>query len=114
LRQFYSKASIYWHATGFGEDEENYPQKMEHFGISTVEASAAGAVPVVIGKGGQKEIVSDDKNGRLWTTKAQLYEITLNLINDKDQLVRLAENAIKNSRRFSEEVFIKEYEKIIL
>lgn len=113
LRHYYSKASIYWHATGFGEDEESYPQRMEHFGIATVEAQAAGAVPVVIGKGGQKEIVTDGKNGLLWTTKTQLYELTLNLINDKEKMSKLSANAIVNSRRFSQEKFISEYEKIL-
>src|SRR3989344_5081007 len=33
LRNLYSQTSIYWHATGFGEDEIKFPQKMEHFGI---------------------------------------------------------------------------------
>lgn len=113
LRDLYSKASIYWHATGFGEDEAKYPQKMEHFGIATVEAQAAGAVPIVIDRGGQKEIVTDSKNGRLFSTKSQLYEITLDVINDKKQLQKLSEGAIKNSRRFSQEVFLREYEKII-
>ena len=113
LRNLYSEASIYWHATGFGEDEIKFPQKMEHFGIATVEASAAGAVPIVIDKGGQKEIVEDGKNGRLWSTKAQLYEATLSVINNKDLFLKLSKAAIKNSRRFSQEIFFKEYEKII-
>jgi len=113
LRDLYSKSAIYWHATGFGEDEIKNPQKMEHFGISTVEASAAGAVPVVIGKGGQKEIVEDGKTGILWTTKAQLYESTLDLIKNKEKILKLSQNAIKNSRRFSRDVFVREYEKII-
>lgn len=113
LRQLYSRASIYWHATGFGEDEAKNPERMEHFGISTVEAQAAGAVPVVIGYGGQKEIISDNKNGLLWTTKSQLYEYTLDLVNDFDKRQILSEAAIKNSKRFSQEVFIREYEKIL-
>ncbi len=113
LRKYYSKASIYWHATGFGEDEESNPQKMEHFGIATVEAQAAGAVPIVIGKGGQKEIVTHEKNGLLWSTKTQLYEFTLNLINDKEKLAKLSQNAILSSRRFSAKKFIGEYEKIL-
>ena len=41
----YSKAKIYWHASGFGEDLEAHPEFAEHFGISTVEAMGAGAVP---------------------------------------------------------------------
>ena len=86
---------------------------MEHFGISTVEACAAGAVPVVIGKGGQKEIVQDGKNGLLWMTKSELYETSLSLINNKGQLRSLSRAAVKNSKRFSQEVFFREYEKII-
>lgn len=113
LRKLYAKASIYWHATGFGEDEERNPQKMEHFGISTVEAQAAGAVPVVIDRGGQKEIIQDGKNGKLWSTKTQLYEITQNLIKNKNELFKLSKRAIADSKRFSQERFIKEYEKII-
>jgi len=113
LRKLYSQASIYWHATGFGEDENKNPQMMEHFGISTVEACAAGAVPVVIGKGGQKEIVQDGKNGLLWMTKSELYETSLSLITNKGQLRSLSRAAVKNSKRFSQEVFFREYEKII-
>src|SRR3989338_7331029 len=56
LTKLYGQSSIYWHASGYGESD---PVKMEHFGISTVEAMAAGCVPVVIGKGGQTEIVED-------------------------------------------------------
>jgi len=113
LRQLYSQAKIYWHATGFGEDEIKNPEKMEHFGISTVEAQAGGVVPVVIDKGGQKEIVTDGKNGRLWTTKAQLYEATLSLIGDPQILEKYSKSSVINSRRFSQEKFFKEYEKII-
>lgn len=114
LRKLYSQSSIYWHATGFGEDENKNPEKMEHFGISTVEASAGGAVPVVIGLGGQKEIIKNGVNGLLWTTKAQLLENTLNLINNSAKLQQLSKRAVSNSKRFSEEVFYKEYEKIVL
>ena len=113
LRQLYSHASIYWHATGFGEDEVKNPERMEHFGISTVEAQAAGAVPIVVGYGGQKEIVTDNKNGLLWTTKSQLYEKTLSLIENQKRRDELSQAAVKNSRRFSEGTFIREYEKIV-
>lgn len=113
LRQLYSEASIYWHATGFGEDEAKNPERMEHFGIATVEAQAAGAVPIVIGLGGQKEIVTDGKNGRLWTTKAQLYEMTLELISAKNKRRALSAAAVQNSHRFSQGTFLREYEKII-
>lgn len=113
LRNLYARSSIYWHATGFGDDEGKNPERMEHFGIATVEASAAGCVPVVINRGGQKEIVEDNKTGLLWETKTQLYNQTLRLIEDKSTMKRISQNAIENSRRFSREKFLKEYEKII-
>ncbi|HSX18652.1 MAG TPA: glycosyltransferase [Candidatus Saccharimonadales bacterium] len=113
LRKSYAKCSIYWHATGFGEDEQKNPERMEHFGISTVEAQAAAAVPVVVGKGGQKEIVEDGINGLLWTTKAQLFDLTLDLIKNPQKMQKLSQAAVKNSKRFSEENFYQEYDKII-
>lgn len=113
LRKLYAKTSIYWHATGFGEDENKFPERMEHFGISTVEAQAAGAVPVVIDKGGQKEIVRENIDGLLFNTKTELFEKTLGLIKNDDRLSKLSTGAIKNSKRFSKENFLKEYEKII-
>lgn len=113
LRALYGKAMIYWHATGFGDDETKSPQKMEHFGISTVEAQAGGAVPIVINRGGQKEIVENAKNGFLWNTKSELFDLTLSVIKDKNQFRKISDAAVVNSRRFSQEVFFKEYEKII-
>ncbi|MCX7840964.1 MAG: glycosyltransferase, partial [Anaerolineae bacterium] len=68
LVKLYSESAIYWHACGFGEDEEREPIKFEHFGITTVEAMASGCVPVVINKGGQSEIVQHGRNGFLWNT----------------------------------------------
>lgn len=113
LRDLYSKSSIYWHATGFGIDEKKFPEKMEHFGISTVEAQAAGVVPVVIAKGGQKETVKDGENGFLWQTKLQLFELTNSLIDNSKLWQKLSAAAVKNSRRFSQDNFVKAYEKIL-
>ncbi|MBU4190339.1 MAG: glycosyltransferase, partial [Candidatus Thermoplasmatota archaeon] len=61
-------------AAGFGVDEEKEPEKVEHFGITTVEAAAAGCVPVVIRKGGQPEIVKEGINGLLWEKEEELIE----------------------------------------
>lgn len=113
LKEIYAKTSIYWHATGFGEDENKNPQKMEHFGISTVEASASGAVPIVIKLGGQKEIVEHNKNGLLWLTKTQLFNETIKVMEEKTLFKKLSENAIKNSKRFSKDEFTKQYEEIV-
>ena len=44
--------------------------RVEHFGISVVEAMAAGAVPLAVGKGGVGEIITPGENGILWDTVA--------------------------------------------
>lgn len=113
LWEVYSKAKIYWHASGFGEDLEKHPEYAEHFGISTVEAMGAGAVPVVINAGGQKEIVENGKNGYLWNTKDQLKQKTLELINDPDTLTTFSKQAKKDSQKFGIDKFYNGIERLI-
>lgn len=108
LWELYSKAKIYWHASGYGEDLEKNPELAEHFGISTVEAMGAGAVPVVINAGGQKEIVTDGVDGFFWNTIPELIEVTLILTNSKDELSLQSEHAKKRAKFFSVENFKKQ------
>lgn len=80
IENIYKTAKIYWHAAGYQEDEVEHPERFEHFGISTVEAMSAGAVPVVLNAGGQKEVVIDGENGFLWNTENELLGKTTQLI----------------------------------
>lgn len=109
----YGRAQIYWHATGFAEDLIRHPERAEHFGIATVEAMDAGAVPVVINAGGQREIVEDGKNGFLWDTLEELQEKTLRLVRDQNLWKKLSQAAKQRARFFSERRFCEELEKII-
>ena len=106
LRDLYRRAAIYWHATGVGTDAQRYPQRHEHFGITTVEAMSAGAVPVVINSGGQKEIVSDGINGLCWSEVESLLRQTRTLANDPALRDRLSRAAIESSKKFRREVFV--------
>lgn len=113
LWNLYQKAKIYWHAAGFGEDVNKHPERAEHFGISTVEAMGAGAVPVVINAGGQREIVDDGENGFLWNELGTLKKKTLLLIDDKKKLETLSNNAQVKAGIFSKERFLKEIDEIV-
>lgn len=113
LWEYYSKAKIYWHATGFGEDLNHHPEKAEHFGISAVEAMGAGAVPVVINAGGQKEIVVDGESGYLWDTLEDCIRKTNNLIQDEKLWQELSINAKRRASEFAGERFCRELKKII-
>lgn len=72
LLEYYRKASIYWHAAGWGERVYAYPERFEHFGMTTCEAMACGCVPVVFDGAGQREIVTDDDTGYLFKDYAML------------------------------------------
>jgi len=93
LEQWYRRASLYWHATGYQVDERSHPQLVEHFGITTLEAMAYGCVPVVINKGGQREIMAGRLSQLLWTDPAQAIELTAQLIREpklKQEMTNLA------------------------
>lgn len=110
LVELYGQASIYWHAAGLGEED---PAKMEHFGITTVEAMAAGCVPVVINKGGQKETVQDGVSGFLWDDVANLQSLTLKLIKDKSLREKMAQAAREESKKFSREHFAQKIKGLV-
>ncbi len=76
LHRLYDESAVFWHAAGFGVDEEREPQRVEHFGMSTIEAMAHGCVPVVVNKGGLKESVTAGITGYRFETIDDLQKIT--------------------------------------
>jgi glycosyltransferase involved in cell wall biosynthesis len=105
LRNIYGQSKIFWHAAGFGENENTHPERVEHFGIVVVEAMAAGCVPVVIGKGGIPEIINDRKSGFLWQGKKDLEKLTLQLIKSPDKMAEISKQAIIDCQKFNEKNF---------
>jgi glycosyltransferase involved in cell wall biosynthesis len=77
----------------------------EHFGITTVEAMAAGAVPIVHGSGGQTEIVRRGVDGHLWSTVPELVARTVEVAGDRVLRERMMKAAIASALRFSRQVF---------
>jgi glycosyltransferase involved in cell wall biosynthesis len=105
LRALYARASIYWHAAGFGVSESTRPIDLEHFGMTTAEAMGAGAVPVVINAGGQPEVVRDGEDGYLWRSVDEMKVRTQELAADPVLRRRLGKAARQSSRRFGRDRF---------
>ena len=105
LEGLYRRASLLWHATGFGEDARAHPERLEHFGIAPVEAMSAGCVPMVVGLGGLTEIVEHNRSGVIWHTTEELIDASVQLALDRRALQRLAEGAIERAKAFSAAVF---------
>ena len=113
LWECYSKAKIYWHATGYGEDLLKYPEKAEHFGITTVEAMGAGCIPVVFNAGGQKEIIENNKSGYLCNSMEDFILKTNTLIKDENLLKIMSASSIKRSGIFTGNRFCTDLKRII-
>jgi glycosyltransferase involved in cell wall biosynthesis len=105
LLQLYGESAIYWHASGYGENEQRHPIRFEHFGITTVEAMAAGCVPVVLGAGGQREIVKHGHNGFVWHERHELKHLTRQLVDDLELRTRMSEAARADSCAYEPSFF---------
>jgi glycosyltransferase involved in cell wall biosynthesis len=75
LCEHYGAAYLFWHGAGYGVNLEKYPEKGEHFGISTVEAMSSECIILVFNGGGSREIAVGRKvprAGCVWDTPKQL------------------------------------------
>lgn len=100
----YLRSKIFWSASGFGVDEDKSPDKVEHFGITLVEAMASRVFPIAFAAGGHKEIIENGKNGFLWKEKDELIDLTL-LAIDKKLYLKKENDLIERSRLFSYKSF---------
>ncbi|MDQ6743317.1 MAG: glycosyltransferase family 4 protein [Candidatus Dormibacteraeota bacterium] len=105
IEDLYRRASIYWHAAGYGADADRDPATLEHFGMTTAEAMGHAVVPVAIGLGGQPEVVEDGVTGYLWESVPQLKERTAELMADPELRRRMGEAARQSSFRYSRHQF---------
>lgn len=113
LRGLYRRAAIYWHATGYGFPADEHPDLQEHFGMATLEAMSAGAVPVVINAGGQKESVTHGVDGFLWDEPSVLLNYTERLMANRALRQRMSAEAVLSSAKFGRAVFNERVDMII-
>jgi glycosyltransferase involved in cell wall biosynthesis len=101
VEQALAVARVFWHLVGLGVDEQKEPWRLEHFGIATVEAMAAGCVPIVLDRGGQKEIVEQRVSGILCGSVAEMLDATVELANDTRLYHQLSAAAEARATEFS-------------
>lgn len=110
LTDYYRRASLYWHAAGYGETD---PRWMEHFGITTVEAMSAGCIPIVFAGGGQTEIISDGANGFLWRSTEELLSKTSLVIRDTKKQQRILDGGVARAMDFQESKFTQAFDDLL-
>lgn len=114
LKNLYAKAKFFWSASGYGIDEGKEPKKVEHFGITIVEAMAAGCIPVAYDAGGHKEIIKNSIDGFLWRDTSDLYGYTKKLTLDEKLRREIVKNATVTSKKFSYDEFEKNFGNFLL
>jgi glycosyltransferase involved in cell wall biosynthesis len=107
------RARIFWHAAGLNENPETHPDRFEHFGISVVEAMAAGAVPIVFGAAGPAEVVRDGVDGLHFHTMDELIARTAELMGDEDRTAGLSAVAPRRAEDFGSDAFQRRLEALL-
>ena len=82
------------------------PSKLESFGLSLLEASAAGVPVVCSNAGGVPEVFQDGFNALLYTAgdDGAMAEAMIRLIQDSELAKKIGANALETARRFTWEV----------
>lgn len=109
LQKLFSEAKIFWSASGFGASELHEPTKVEHFGMSLVEAMSAGCVPIISNLGGHKEIVRNSINGFLVSDLDELGSRTLEIIKKPGLLSEISQKSQESSKLFDIRLFNSNY-----
>ena len=105
IKERFAQAKLFVHAAGFGEPADR-PEAEEHFGIVTVEAMAAGAVPIVVNRGGQPEVVEHGVSGFVWDTIDELKHYIVALAADDARRERMAVAARMTGREIQPQNFL--------
>lgn len=100
LKNLYGRSHIYWHGTGMGVDAKTNPERLEHFGISVIEAMSFGCVPVVHQSGGPLSILGKNLEQLAYTDEAAFLAINRRLFDNPRDLVILGEKAKTRALEF--------------
>lgn len=113
IKKICAEGKIFWSASGYSAPISS-PIRTEHFGITVVEAMAAGAVPLIANRGGHPEIVSSGRDGYLWDSPRQLEKYTLELAHSPSLTANLSQAARLRSSMFDTSVFNSQFAKLLL
>ena len=104
---------VQWHMTGGDSDTADDPASEEHFGISVAEGQSAGVIPVVLDRGGLRDVVEQGEDGFLERTPAEVGTRTVAVFGMKPLERRaLSDRAVERSARFSDTRFAASFAKL--
>lgn len=105
LMKSLDESMFYWHASGYGIDEGQRLDAVEHFGIAPLQGLSRGCLVCAYDAGGQRDIITNEYNGYLYNSIDQLVETTIKVSGDKSLQKKLQENAVSVAGKFNYENF---------
>lgn len=105
LAALYERSAVLIHAAGFGVDPDEFPETLEHFGITPIEAASFGCIPVVYGQGGPAEIVRSLGCHTEFSTVEDCAAIVSALLADTIGSTRVSEHLFESSNTYSAAAF---------
>ena len=105
LGALYADSAILIHAAGFEVNALHYPERLEHFGITPIEAASFGCIPVVYDEGGPAEVLPFLGCNTGFHTVAECVGIIRRLVGDPEGSTALSNELPERAAQFSAEAF---------
>jgi GT2 family glycosyltransferase/glycosyltransferase involved in cell wall biosynthesis len=105
LAALYGSSAVLIHAAGFGVDPDEFPERLEHFGITPIEAASFGCIPVVYGQGGPREVVRTLGSDTTFETVDECAHLVARLLADPTASSQLSAQLLESSRVYSPEAY---------
>ena len=105
LAALYARSAVLVHAAGFGTDPLEFPERLEHFGITPVEAASFGCIPVCYREGGPAEVLSLLGCDTGFTTRDEAADVLASLWKDPEGSTALSAGLPLRSDQFSVDAF---------
>ena len=108
LAALYGRSAVLIHAAGYGVDIDEFPQSLEHFGITPVEAASFGCIPVVFGQGGPLEVIRALGADTAFSTIDECAGTVSALLRDPVGSTALSTHLLESCQQFSPQSFWKQ------
>ena len=105
LAALYGQSAVLIHAAGFGVDADEFPERLEHFGITPIEAASFGCIPVVYGQGGPREVVHTLGSETTFDTVDECADIVSRLLGDPQGSSKLSAHLVESCHAYSPQAY---------
>ena len=105
LAALYERSALLIHAAGFGVDPEEFPEALEHFGITPVEAASFGCIPVAFDQGGPREVLRSLGCDTGFSTVDECAHLITSLLREPAESAALSAHIRESSQQYSADAF---------